>query len=157
MSRMATCVTAPSCCSPPFHLTQIDGPSSSRAIYLSKPTEPVKQPQRTWPHGLVTASLQKPDLLEYLEWLYSWKEKSGEKDAMKRGWANKKSSSSSSLSSLSLWISLSPPLYLLFFPPLSQFNPISISLWTFWECLVLLHHLCCSSKRQGVNYPVHDT
>lgn len=47
-----------------LHLTQIDGASSSQAIYLSKPTEPVKQPQRTWPRGLVTARPQKPDLLD---------------------------------------------------------------------------------------------
>lgn len=40
----------------PFHLTQIKGPSSSLAIYLNKPTEPEKQPHRTWPCGLVTAS-----------------------------------------------------------------------------------------------------
>lgn len=48
----------------PLHLTQINGPSSSLAIYLSKPTGPVKQPQRNWPRGLVTASPQKPDLLD---------------------------------------------------------------------------------------------
>lgn len=115
MRHMATCVIAPSLCPPPpLHLAQIDGPSSSPAIYLRKQTEPVKQPQRTWPRGLVTASLQKPDLLDELERLYSWMEKwilkKIKKNRMKRRKANEKASSSYSLPSPLL--SESPSFYL---------------------------------------------
>lgn len=54
-----------------------------------------------------------------------------------------------------------PPFFLTHLKPSLLLSANSIPFQSpserFGKCPVLLHHLCCSSKRQGVNYPVHDT
>lgn len=143
---------------PPLHLTEIDGPSSSGPfIWASRQSQwnsrkgpgPVASLQRARRSQIYRTSW---------EWLYLWTEKWEQKSQNEDGGRRKRKHPFlshfplPSFESHSLCPSISS-----FLPPRSLFNPISISQWAFWECLVLLLHLCCSSKRQSANYPVHDT